>query len=244
MKTTGGKVKGRAAGSDLPCPKTHPNEITGLCYKNCPPDTPNRVAGMPYLCSAATSVGDGRGKTSYGRGVGRPKLKMKPVEKDPAPQPTPPPESSSAAFAADPKTSCKADFSSTEMLKQMATFYYNSASKVPEISSAGIKVTYISRISKVIASSEQSCDVLCDITTVILATATSKVPTSTTTVKDKTRRFYFAKIEAKCLFVVTGATNIDDTGKELSFPDATPISVNYAFTPFLNPSRYTLVQRP
>lgn len=232
MKTTGGAVKGRAAGSDLPCPKTHPNQIDGLCYANCPSDTPNRVAGMPYLCSAAASVGDGRGKTSYGRGVGRPKLKMKPVEKDTTPAPAPPPESSSAAFAADPKTTCKADFSSTEMLKQMASFYYKSAAKVPEIVSGGIKVTYISRISKIIASSEQSCDVLCDITTITLPSATSKVPSATTTVKDKTRRFYFAKIASKCLFVVTAATNVDDTGKELSFPDATPISVNYMYNPF------------
>jgi hypothetical protein len=233
MKTSGGKVKGRAAGSDLPCPKAYPNEITGLCYANCPADTPNRVAGMPYLCSAAASVGDGRGKTSYGRGVGRPKLKMKPVEKDPTPQPAAPADHSSAAFADDPKTSCVANFSSTDMLTQMAKFYYAAARKTPEVTSSGIKITYISRISKVIASSEQSCDVLCDVTTITLATATSNVPTATTTVKDQTRRFYFAKIAIKCLFIVTAATNINGTGKELSFPDATPTSVNFTYNPLL-----------
>jgi hypothetical protein len=230
---SGGKVKGRAAGSDLPCPSSHPNQVDGLCYKNCPSDTPNRVAGMPYLCSAAASVGDGRGKTSYGRGVGRPKLKMKAVEKDPTPQPAPPPASSSTAFALDPNTTCKADFSSMATLREMCKFYYKSASSFPETVSNGIRITYISRITKVIASSEQSCDVLCDLTTIVLPNATSKTPLSSTTVQNKNRRFYFAKLSKKCQFIATAATNIDDTGKELSNPDAEPVAVNFSFNPFL-----------
>jgi hypothetical protein len=230
---SGGKVKGRAAGSDLPCPSSHPNQIDGLCYKSCPADTPNRVAGMPYLCSAAKSVGDGRGKTSYGRGVGRPKLKMKPVQKSPTPPPPAPPGSSSASFAADPNTTCKVDFASTSVLREICTFYYKSASAVPETVSNGLKFTYISRISKVVASSEQSCDIVCDLTTIVLPKATSKVPTSSTTVKDKNRRFYFAKLQRKCRFVVTAATNIDDTGKEVSNPDAVPTSVNFVYNPFV-----------
>ena len=230
---SGGTVKGRAAGSDLPCPKAYPNQVTGLCYANCPSDTPNRVAGMPYLCSAAASVGDGRGKTSYGRGVGRPKLKMKSVQKDPTPQPAPPPAASSAVFASDPKTSCKTDYSSAENLQQMAKFYYKLASARPEVVSNGLKLNYISRISKVVASGEQSCDIQCDLTTIVLATATSKTPLSSTTVKDKTRRFYFAKIATKCKFIVTAATNVDDTGKEISNPDIVPISVNFAYNPFV-----------
>lgn len=233
MKTTGGRVKGRAAGSDLPCPKASPNEIDGLCYKGCPADTPHRVKGMPYLCSSASRVGDGRGGTSYGRGVGRPKLKMKTVEKDPTPQPPPPPPSSSAAFADDPTTTCKADFTSTDMLNAMAKFYYDAASNTPTINSAGMQITYISRISKVVASSEQSCDVLCDITTMTFSSGNSNLPTASTTVKDKTRRFYFAKIASRCLFIVTAATNKDDTGKEISFPDASPISVNFVYNPLI-----------
>ena len=229
---SGGQVIGRMDGS-LKCPTTNPTVIDGLCYKNCPSDTPNRVAGMPYLCSAAASVGDGRGKTSYGRGVGRPKLKLKAVEKDPAPQAEPPAANSSAAFAADPNTTCKADFASTSMLTQMCRFYYKSGSKVPVVVSNGIKITYISRISKVVASSEQSCDVQCDLTTITLANASSKTPIESTTVKDKTRRFYFAKIVKGCRFIVTGATNIDDTGKELSFVDVSPTSVSFAYNPFI-----------
>lgn len=230
---SGGTVKGRAAGSDLPCPKSHPNQITGLCYKNCPSDTPHRVAGMPYLCSAASSVGDGRGKTSYGRGVGRPKLKLKAVEKDPTPQPPPPAVNSSAAFADDPNTSCKADFASNPMLQRMCRFYYTSVSNVPKAVSNGIQLTYISRISKVVASGEQSCDILCDLTTITLANATAKTPLTSTTVKDKTRRFYFAKIITGCRFVVTASTTIDDTGKELANPDVSAISVNFAYNPFV-----------
>ena len=43
---------------------THPSYVDGLCYKGCPPDKPDRVPGMPYLCFRNT-----RG-LSYGRGVG------------------------------------------------------------------------------------------------------------------------------------------------------------------------------
>lgn len=229
----GGTVKGRAAGSDLPCPTSHPNEITGLCYRTCPSDTPNRVAGMPYLCSVASSVGDGRGKTSYGRGVGKPKLKLRAVEKDPTPQPALPPVNSSASFAEDPNTTCRADFASNAMLQQMCRFYYRSASRVPTTVSNGIQITYISRITRVVASGEQSCDVQCDLTTMTLANATSKTALASTTVQAKTRRFYFAKIITGCRFIVTAATNIDDTGKELSVPDVTAIAVNFSYNPLV-----------
>jgi hypothetical protein len=36
----------------------------GLCYKTCPPNFPNRVPGMPYLCYLGTKG------LSYGRGGG------------------------------------------------------------------------------------------------------------------------------------------------------------------------------
>ena len=42
----------------------HPVKIAGLCYKQCPKEFPERIAGMPYLCYKG-------GPLSYGRGVGR-----------------------------------------------------------------------------------------------------------------------------------------------------------------------------
>jgi hypothetical protein len=42
---------------------THPEKINGLCYTKCPPEKPNHVPGMPYLCMAGDQI-------SYGRGVG------------------------------------------------------------------------------------------------------------------------------------------------------------------------------
>ena len=42
---------------------THPDRVDGLCYKKCPPEKPNRVPGMPYLCMAGDTL-------SYGRGAG------------------------------------------------------------------------------------------------------------------------------------------------------------------------------
>jgi hypothetical protein len=41
----------------------HPEKIAGLCYKKCPAEYPQRIAGMPYLCYKG-------GPLSYGRGVG------------------------------------------------------------------------------------------------------------------------------------------------------------------------------
>jgi hypothetical protein len=38
--------------------------VTGLCYRKCPKELPDRIPGMPYLCAKLT-----RG-LSYGRGVG------------------------------------------------------------------------------------------------------------------------------------------------------------------------------
>lgn len=82
----GGRVKGRLADGgicdhenkgELPGhlvdkrdPKnyiaTHPDKISGLCYKKCPKHAPNHVPGMPYLCY------EGSRGLSYGRGVGEP----------------------------------------------------------------------------------------------------------------------------------------------------------------------------
>ena len=63
----GGNVKGRLNNGGI-CPgpgggKTHTDKIDGLCYKKCPPEKPEHIKGMPYLCYAG-------GPLSYGRGVG------------------------------------------------------------------------------------------------------------------------------------------------------------------------------
>lgn len=42
---------------------THPDKVSGLCYKKCPSHLPVRIPGMPYLCYKG-------GELSYGRGVG------------------------------------------------------------------------------------------------------------------------------------------------------------------------------
>ena len=93
------------------------------------------------------------------------------------------------------------------------------------------------------ASSEQSCDVQCDITTATIANATSKTVLQSTVATNKTRRFYFAKIvtttgtgaQAKsiCTFIPTAATNVDDTGKEFSVADVAPTTVNFTYNPFI-----------
>jgi hypothetical protein len=41
----------------------HPNYIAGLCYRKCPPELPENVPGMPYLCYKGQGL-------SYERGVG------------------------------------------------------------------------------------------------------------------------------------------------------------------------------
>lgn len=233
IKTTGGTVKGRAAGSDLPCPSSAPNEIGGLCYKSCPGATPNRVPGMPYLCSAATRVGDGRGGTSYGRGVGKPKLKMQPVTPPPPPAPLPP-ATTSASFAEDPTTSCKADFSAQNMLKQMCDFYYKVSVLSPTPNTDGtLSIQYISKITKVVASSEQSCDVLCDIS-ILKINAATNAKVSTVTYSDNDRRFYFAKITRDCIFVPTACTNAKGFAPDVYLPDSGATTVLYTYIPILS----------
>lgn len=233
LKTTGGTVKGRAAGSDLPCSSSAPVEVDGLCYKTCPDNTPNRIPGMPYLCSAASRVGDGRGATSYGRGVGKPKLKMQPVTAPPPP-PTPPPATSSAAFADDPTTSCKADFSSPDMLKKMCDFYYKASVLNPTPNTDGtLSIQYISKITKVVASSEQSCDIFCDIT-VLKINAATNAKVSSNTYTDNDRRFYFAKIVNGCMFLPTGATSSKGLAPDVYLPDSGATTVLYTYIPILS----------
>jgi hypothetical protein len=227
----GGKVIKRD-NKTLSCPATHPIAIDTLCYKECPKEMPNRLPNKPDFCSVAKFEGDGRnGGSFYSRGTGKLKLSIIPVEIKSTGE-SPPPSSSSASFAETKTVECKVDYSSTPLLTEMCQFYYTSAFNAND-STRNITFSYISRISRVVASSELTCDVLCDITTVTLPNRTSKTPTSTTVAKDKSRRFYFTKVNDLCVFLVTAATNIDNTGKEITFPNASPVGVNFTYNPFV-----------
>lgn len=61
---SGGRIRPKNLRCETGKGATHPDNVTGLCYRRCPVDKPNRVKGMPYLCFK-----DVRG-LSYGRGVG------------------------------------------------------------------------------------------------------------------------------------------------------------------------------
>ena len=200
--------------------------IDQQCYTKCPKDTPYRVAGMPYICSAASQVGDGRGKTSYGRGVGRPKLKLKMVTKTPPPPPPPGP-TNSAAYADDPDTTCKVEFTDPKVLQEACDFYYQAAVTNANVNADGsVSFGYITKITKVMGSSEQSADIVCDITNIVVNTDTGKT-LSSSVATGSDRRIYFAKIEKVCSFVVVGATNANGTGPDTK--DPTAVTVN--FTP-------------
>lgn len=206
-------------------------KIDQQCYTKCPKDTPFRVPGMPYICSAAREVGDGRGKTSYGRGVGRPKLKLKMVTKTPPPPPPPSPWMS-AAYADDPDTLCKVDFSDVSVLKDMCDFYYTSAVTNANVNPDGsVAFGYITKITKVIGSSEQSADVVCDITNLVVNMDTGKT-ISTQVAAGSDRRFYFAKIDKICKFIVVGATNANKTGPDVTTAPAGDVK-DVNFTPVI-----------
>ena len=194
------------------------SRIDQRCYKKCPADTPYRVPVVPTLCSAAKRVAAGRRgelTSTYDRGVGRPKLKLKPVKKTPPPPPPPSPWMS-AAYADDPDTLCKVDFSDVSILKDMCDFYYTSAVTNANVNADGsVSFGYITKIAKVIGSSEQSADVLCDITNVVVNMDTGKTM-STQVAAGSDRRFYFAKIEKICKFIVVGATNANKTAPDLT----------------------------
>lgn len=208
----------------------------GMCYSKCPPSAPNRVPGLPMQCSTATKVGQiniknekGNGWVSYDRGVGKPKLKLKMVKPTPPPPP-PPPSHFSSYYADDPTKKCFLDFSSTKALGDMAQFYYRAARiNADENKDGTITFSYISKITKVVASSERSCDILCDITTVNMNSDTGKTNTSTTT-SNNDRRFYFAVIDKTCSFIVTAATNMNDTAPDVKNVDNTPKDVNFVPT--------------
>ena len=171
---------------------------------------------MPYQCMGERGI-------AYGRGVGQPKLKTKMVKPTPPPPPPPPPHMSNS-FAEDPDTKCFTDFSSIPILKQICQFYYRSAIMNATAAADGsISFGYITKVKKVIGSGEQSCDILCDITNVVVNPDTGK--TLSTNVKANVdRRFYFAKLAKGCVFTVTGCTNVDGSGPDVK--DAAAKDVN------------------
>jgi hypothetical protein len=165
------------------------------------------VPGMPYLCG-------GRRGLSYGRGAGKPKLSFE------MPLPYTAPADPPAAQSADNFTDlsnfkCNSDYKSTYALNAMCTFYYKAARAHASEEAYGatgtrpavgtiVPFTYIKSITKVKASSERSCDVICQMASKTI-TITSISPfiftTSSTTTPitgNTDRRFYFAKIPALC----------------------------------------------
>ena len=186
----------------------------------------NHADGAPYQC-----VGD-RG-VSYYRGVGKPKLKMKMAGPPPPPPPDPPPPLPyfSTMYADDPATPCFTDFSSPANLQNMCDFYYTSSLTNANTNADGtISFGYIAKISKVIASSEQSADIICDITNVVVNPDTGKTM-STQIAANSDRRFYFAKITNGCVFIVTACTNVNKTAPDVTATGAEAKTVT--FTPVI-----------
>ncbi len=166
-----------------------------------------RIPGMPYQCMGERGI-------AYGRGVGKPKLQIRMVKPTPPPPP-PPPTTSSAYYADDQMTPCKVDFTTTKILQDMCQFYYrNARMTATENADKSISYGYISKVTAVVASSEQSCDILCDITSVVVNPVTGAI-SSTKVTSDNDRRFYFAKLAKACTFVVTAATNLNGTAPDV-----------------------------
>ena len=156
--------------------------------------------GAPYQCIPHRGL-------SYDRGVGKPKLQIKMVSPTPA-DPIPPPAWVSSYWAEDTPT-YSADFSTPSLLQQMCYFYYKSViESLAESSSGSLDFSYISKITGVIASSERTADVICDITAISIDPET-KETTSRVLTPGADRRFYFAVVKKTGSYVVTGATNFN-----------------------------------
>ena len=165
------------------------------------------VPGMPYLCG-------GRRGLSYGRGAGKPKLHFEMPVQYTAPD-DPPAAQSADNFTDLSNFKCNSDYKSTYALNAMCTFYYKAAlahASEEAYGSTGLRpvvgtiitFTYIKSITKVKASSERSCDVICqmaskNITITSISPFTFTTSSTTTLITGNTdRRFYFAKIPALC----------------------------------------------
>lgn len=178
---------------------------------------------MPFQCMGDRGI-------AYGRGVGKPKLKTRMASK-PKPPPAPPPAWLSSSHADDPNApSFVIDFSNQALLQEACLFYYNANVSLSEKAKDGsIVYSYPTRITAVIASSEQSADVLCDVTTTFVNPETGEL-LSTTVSPNSDRRFYFAFIQSTKKMVVTACTNMDGTA---NYTKSTLIK-NINFVPTLN----------
>lgn len=182
------------------------------------------IPGMPYQCMGDRGI-------AYGRGVGKPKLKMKMVGPIPPPPPPPPPYMSSA-YAEDPETKFFCDFSNPTVLKDITDFYYHAALTNPITNVDGsMSVSYITKIVSVIGSSEQSADIMTEITTVVFNPNTGQI-ISTTVAPNSDRRIYFAKITSINKFMVVGATNVNKTAPCVTTSGADIKTVS--FIPIIN----------
>jgi hypothetical protein len=162
-----------------------------------------RIPLIPFQCMGDRGI-------AYGRGVGKPKLKTKMASK--TPPPPPPPSAWLSSAHADDTPKYIADFSSTTLLQDMCSFYYTKNVLNSEIQKDGtIIYSYITKINSVIASSEQSADVICEITNTIVNPTTGAL-IATNILANSDRRFYFAIIKKTSKFVVTACTIVNGTG--------------------------------
>lgn len=157
--------------------------------------------GAPYQCI-------GKRGLTYDRGIGTPKLQIKMVSPTPA-DPIPPQPWFSSYCASDTPL-YTADFSSPLLLNEMCYFYYKSALEnlIESTDNTTLSFNYITSITSVIASSERSADIMCDMTTIVVDPVANKI-TSQTLVPGADRRFYFTVIKKTGSFVVTGCTNFN-----------------------------------
>jgi hypothetical protein len=198
--------------NNTPPPNSTPESAIPTWDKveDIPPEYPSaHVPGMPYLCG-------GKRGLSYARGAGKPKLDLIPAIPS-TPLAEPPLPLTADAFADDSsKFTCNNDYKSTYALQKMCEFYYTAARThaAEEATTSTGNFQYISKIFKLIVSSERSVDVICEISekglTNIVASTTTTTATSSLAaaaavvvapvapMTTHNRRFYFAKIPALC----------------------------------------------
>jgi hypothetical protein len=201
------------------------------------------VPGMPYLCG-------GRRGLSYGRGAGKPKLNLVSAIAS-TPLPPPPPAQTADAFADISKFKCNSNYKLPSALQQMCSFYYIAARAHAANEATGTiaTFTYIRSISRIIASSERSCDVICQMATkniinIVQTTSTNQLSSAAavTVSGDTDRRFYFARVAALCnlapntntpsklSYKTVACTNIGGFAQDAINIPASDSSYNISFT--------------
>ena len=239
--------------NNTPPPSTTPESTipTWDQVTNYPAQYPSaHVPGMPYLCG-------GRRGLSYGRGAGKPKLNLVSATAS-TPLPPPPPAQTADAFAGVSNFKCNSNYKLPSALQQMCSFYYIAARAhaANEATGTTATFTYIRSITKIIASSERSCDVICQMATknIINIVQTSTQSTNQLSsaaaviVSENTdRRFYFARVAALCnlapnnntpsklSYKTVACTNVGGFAQDAINIPASDASYNVSFT-FVNPT--------